>query len=213
MANFVPYNGFSKVILQYAEGFYKMECISAAKEIGFEGVCRLNTESLHPLQEVREMCAADRCGAYGKCWSCPPACGSIEHCTKRLAEYSDGILVQTVGTLADEYDLDGIRTARLLHDRRFRTLVRQIRFSQPDCLPLSAGNCMLCLACTYPARPCRFPKKMLSSMEAYGLLVKEVCERSGLPYYHGKGTISFTSCVLYHHNYIGNSLDRPGKAK
>ena len=173
-----------------------MDVLSAAKEIGFEGVCRLNMASLRPLPEVREMCAADRCGAFGKCWSCPPACGSIEHCASRLAAYTDGVLVQTVGTLADEYDLAGIDAARKLHDRRFRTLARQIRFSQPDCLPLSAGNCTLCLVCTCPDKPCRFPTKRLSSMEAYGLLVSEVCERSGLPYYHGKNTISFTSCVL-----------------
>ena len=176
-----------------------MEYVSAAKDIGFEDVRKLNMGSLVPLREVREMCAADKCGSFGKCWSCPPACGSLEHCAKRLAEYAGGVLVQTVGTLTDAYDLDGIRTARRLHDRRFRTLVRQIRYSQPDCLPLSAGNCMLCEVCTCPDKPCRFPKKRLSSMEAYGLLVSSVCESSGMPYYRGENTITFTSCVLYDH--------------
>lgn len=179
-----------------------MDVFSAAKDIGFEGVCKLNMACLRPLPEVREMCAADRCGAFGKCWSCPPACGSIEHCAKRLATYSDGILVQTVGTLTDEYDLAGINAARRLHGRRFRTLARQLRLLQPDCLPLSSGACTLCLVCTCPDKPCRFPKKQLSSMEAYGLLVSEVCERSGLPYCRGKNTITFISCVLYNFSHI-----------
>ena len=34
-------------------------------------------------------------------------------------------------------------------------------------------------------------------MEAYGLLVSDVCRRSGLGYYYGTGTMTYTSCVLY----------------
>lgn len=33
-------------------------------------------------------------------------------------------------------------------------------------------------------------------MEAAGLMVSEACETAGLPYYHGPGTISYTSCIL-----------------
>ena len=63
-------------------------------------------------------------------------------------------------------------------------------------LPLSAGTCTLCPTCSCPDAPCRHPARALISMEAAGLLVSEVCEAAGIPYYHGKGTISFTSCIL-----------------
>ena len=66
-----------------------------------------------------------------------------------------------------------------------------------ECLPLSAGSCTLCRRCTYPDRPCRFPQRRMASMEAYGLLVSDVCRRSGLGYYYGTGTMTYTSCVLY----------------
>jgi hypothetical protein len=33
-------------------------------------------------------------------------------------------------------------------------------------------------------------------MEAAGLLVSDVCKMSGIPYYHGPGTIAFCSCAL-----------------
>lgn len=46
-------------------------------------------------------------------------------------------------------------------------------------------------------RPCRYPTKRLSSMEAYGLLVSDVCTRSGLAYNYGARTMTYTSCVLY----------------
>ena len=76
------------------------------------------------------------------------------------------------------------------------SLARQARLLFPSCLPLSSGACSLCRKCTYPDRPCRFPGKRLSSMEAYGLLVSDVCQKSGLPYYYGPKTITFTACIL-----------------
>ena len=65
------------------------------------------------------------------------------------------------------------------------------------CLPLTAGSCTLCARCTYPDRPCRYPTKRLSSMEAYGLFVSDICTRSGLAYNYGPRTMTYTSCVLY----------------
>ena len=46
--------------------------------------------------------------------------------------------------------------------------------------PLEAGCCTICAKCTYPDKPCRYPSKRLSSMEAFGLFVSDICARSGL---------------------------------
>lgn len=173
-----------------------MDWIKLARDVGFEAACPLNMESLQVLPQVREMCAADRCHIYGTRWACPPGCGTLEHCRERLERYESGILVQTVGTLADEFDASGIAAAHKTHEVRFTTLARQVRVLLPECLPLSAGTCTRCQVCTYPQKPCRYPGKMLSSMEAYGLLVSDVCRRSGMPYYRGEKTITFTSCIL-----------------
>ena len=63
-------------------------------------------------------------------------------------------------------------------------------------LALGAGCCTQCGECTYPHAPCRFPEKMISSMEAFGILVLEVCQANGLPYYYGSDKIAYTSCFL-----------------
>ncbi len=173
-----------------------MDWLKLARDIGFEDSKELNIESLEVLPEVRKMCSADCCKIYGTRWACPPGCGSIEQCGERIKQYENGILVQTIGTLEDEFDAEGIAKASSKHDERFKLLARQIRTLIPDCLPLSAGTCTRCEVCTYPDKPCRYPKKMLSSMEAYGLLVSDVCTKSDMPYYRGEKTITFTSCVL-----------------
>ena len=114
-----------------------------------------------------------------------------------MAQYRRGIIVQTVGRLEDDFDSAGIADTQRRHGKAFSALARQARCIEPDCLPLTAGTCTLCHKCTWPDRPCRFPQKRLSSMEAYGLLVSDVCLRSGLKYNYGPGTISFTSCILF----------------
>jgi predicted metal-binding protein len=63
-------------------------------------------------------------------------------------------------------------------------------------LSLGSGGCRRCKKCTYPDAPCRFPEKKFASMEAYGMLVTQVCQDNGLDYYYGKGTITYTSCFL-----------------
>ena len=67
----------------------------------------------------------------------------------------------------------------------------------PDLLPLNAGCCTVCKQCTCPDAPCRFPEKAISSMEAYGLLVNQVCTDSGLQYNYGPNTIAYTGCFLF----------------
>jgi len=175
-----------------------MERVSElARQIGFDVTAPLNMAALTVRTEVRDMCAADRCQSYGKNWSCPPACGTLDFCRDRLAAFDRGILVQTVGQLADDFDAEAIGETYLRHKRAFDTLARQTRSLFPSCLPLTAGACTQCRKCTCPDRPCRFPGKRLSSMEAYGLLVSQVCLDCGVAYNHGPGTIAYTSCILF----------------
>lgn len=166
------------------------------EETGFSHWGALNTAALRFRQEVRDMCAAGRCRAYGKCWTCPPYCGTPEDFTARVSGYGRGVLVQTTGVLEDDFDLEGMTAAEALHRERFRKFVRRVREVYPACFPMGAGACTLCDECTCPDAPCRFPELAVSSMEACGLVVSDVCRDSGLGYYYGPGTITYTACVL-----------------
>ena len=168
-----------------------------AEGIGFTHVALLDPRTLIPNPEVRNMCEANTCGQYGRRWSCPPCCGSLESCAERISRFSRGILVQTVGMLEDELDGEGMMEAEHQHKENFLKMNALLSEKQEDILALGAGCCTLCPKCTYPDEPCRFPKRQISSMEAYGLVVLEVCKANNLPYYYGKSTISYTSCFLF----------------
>ena len=172
------------------------EVLALCEEIGFSHFGELSTAALRFLPEVREMCASDRCRNYGRCWTCPPHCGSLEDAAARARLYSRGVLVQSTGEMEDDFDVECIMDTEKLQKQRFHELVRRIRQKHPNCLPMASGACTLCPKCTCPDEPCRFPAEAIPSMEAYGLFVSEVCETSGLPYFYGPQTITFTSCIL-----------------
>jgi hypothetical protein len=81
--------------------------MTLAKENGFSHWAPANLSAFRPLPSVREMCAADRCGQYGKNWACPPRCGSLARAEEEIRRCRSGILVQTTGSLADEFDYQG----------------------------------------------------------------------------------------------------------
>ncbi len=171
-----------------------------ARNRGFSNWGFFPAEKLRFLTEVRDMCVADRCGKFGKTWTCPPACGTLEEITGRARAYSWGILLQTTGQMEDAFDAETLVDAMEKQKENFGTYVKGIRKDYPgeDILPMSSGGCDLCGTCTYPEESCRFPEQAVPSMEAYGLLVTEVCELAGIPYYYGKNTITFSSCILFH---------------
>ena len=97
-----------------------------AAENGFSHWTQMNMAAAVPMAEVRDMCAADRCGRYGHNWACPPGCGSLETAARRIAGYACGILVQTTGTLQDDFDYATIEAVGAAHKRRFADFARQM---------------------------------------------------------------------------------------
>lgn len=174
------------------------DILVSANKLGFSHTGELNTSAMRFLPEVRDMCASDRCHSYGKSWTCPPHCGTLEEISAKAAAYSHGILVQSTGLMEDDFDLECMMETEQLQKSRFFALVQQLWDHNLNVLPLSSGACTVCKICTCPDNPCRFPDKAIPSMEACGLVVSDICKQSELPYYYGPKTMTYTSCILFH---------------
>ena len=172
------------------------ELEKAAGKIGFTHIAPLDPSTIVLKEEVRMMCEANTCGRYNKCWSCPPGCGSLEEFAEQIKGYQHGILVQTVGEIEDSMDFEAMMDAEALHKRHFLQMNEFLRGKYPKTLAIGTGSCTQCKECTYPDAPCRFPDRRVSSMEAYGMLVLEVCKDNHLGYYYGPNTIAYTGCFL-----------------
>ena len=170
--------------------------IEDAINLGFDVAVSINPQTLVAREDVRAMCAEDKCGAYNKNWTCPPAIGTVEACHKRMRQYANGFLVQSVGHMQKAIDSRCYRETEKRHIEKFRMLAESLRKEYPQALCLGAGGCRVCTQCAYPD-PCRYPEKAISSMEGYGLFVTQVCRDAGIPYHHGDKTITFTACILF----------------
>lgn len=176
----------------------EMETLAAlAKEVGFTQAAPLDPATITLKQEVRDMCANNTCGQYGKRWSCPPGCGELEEMRKTIAQYSRGVLVQMVGELEDDFDVETMMETEAAQKENLRALQDKLLEQYPGrVLAIGSGCCKICKTCTYPDAPCRFPDRQIASMEAYGMLVTEVCQANNMKYYYGPGTLAYTSCIL-----------------
>jgi predicted metal-binding protein len=176
------------------------ETLEEVKEMalncGFSHVGALDVDTVRVREEVREACAVNKCHAYDKNWACPPACGTLEECSEKMHKFKKGVLVQTTATLEDSLDYEGMEAAAIEHGKHFVEFSDKIRKLYPNSVLLGAGGCMRCEKCTWPTEPCRFPEKTTSSMEAFGLVVSDVCKDNNLPYYYGPNTLTYTGCVL-----------------
>ena len=174
------------------------EAIGLAEETGLRGRGIFAAKDLKFLEEVRDMCSTNKCGNYGRLWTCPSACGTLDESRSKARQYNWGIILQTTAQMEDEFDGEAIEEAQKTQKERFLEYCARLREKGEDFLPMGSGGCgVKCASCTWPDAPCRFPDQAFTSMEAYGLLVTDVCKSADTPYYYGRNTVTFTSCVLF----------------
>lgn len=175
----------------------EMECLTQeALEHGFSHAGPVDVSTLEPREEVRSMCAAGKCHAYGKNWMCPPACGTVEECAERIKQFDNGLLVQVTAELEDDFDAEAIMEAGARLKTLAESFADKLRERCEKVMLLSAGACAICKTCAYP-EPCRFPDKATSAMEGYALLVTQVCQANGMKYYYGPQTITYHGVILF----------------
>ncbi|MHB0997599.1 MAG: DUF2284 domain-containing protein [Armatimonadota bacterium] len=147
---------------------------------------------------VLASCAANACGKYGRCWTCPPNNGTPEELKSTLAKYSSGILVQNITALEDSWDFEGMTAAMKIHNDMMREVAAKIRSEYPDAdvLTLGCGGCGYCEKCSCPDSPCLFPEQAISSVEGYGMDARLLVQSCGLSYINGADTVSYVGLFL-----------------
>jgi predicted metal-binding protein len=173
-----------------------MDVIARAKELGFDLAGAVAARDIACKRELRDLCNPDACIHYATCWSCPPGAGDFSECEERIAARTEGIVVQTVRhgvSFGDDALLDQIRRS---HNERLDQLAEEVRAHHENALEFSTGGCDLCQPCTYPDAPCSKPQQQRLALSAHGVDVPTLCQRAGLEYAFGDGTIRFIGLVL-----------------
>lgn len=172
------------------------EILAKAESLGINGHGYFEPASIPLRDDVLGMCEQNVCGRYNKTWTCPPANGSLESWREKMPAYRGGMVLQRICQLEDPFDFEGMMAGEEVAKNAFTELQRSFGANNDELLFLSVGGCTLCETCTYPDAPCRLPDLAVPSVESIGILVSELCTLSGIPYYNGEGTITYTGCVL-----------------
>lgn len=174
-----------------------------AEEIQQAGAYRANfigVEEIPFEPAFRKACESNACGMFGRSWMCPPHVGEIDALIAQAKSYSWALVYQTVGTLEDSYDIEGMLEAgQKMNEltQRVRTLVEKSGLCAQATLHLGAGGCRMCERCAKATdEPCRFPEKAVSSLEAYGMSVSQLAELCGMKYINGQDTVTYFGAVL-----------------
>ena len=171
-----------------AYGAYRAEIID---------VSQISTDA-----SFRSLCESNACGNYGKSYMCPPDIGEIETLMKEIRSYQKAMVYQTVGSLEDSYDFEGMMEAgkrqnELAQKLRLLTRENADRMGETEVLHLGAGGCRVCEICgKKTGEPCRFPEKAIGSLEAYGINVSLLAQTAGMRYINGQNTVTYFGAVF-----------------
>ena len=112
--------------------------VQAALNCGAANAALISGGQVVCCESFRDICRANQCGLYGKCWVCPPEIGEIQTLISRVKAYPQGLLYQTIGTLEDSFDIEGMGEAKRKHIRMSYQLeerVKPLLWSAEICRP------------------------------------------------------------------------------
>lgn len=149
---------------------------------------------------VREMCAKNACGQYGKNHMCPPAIKGITEWKKEILSYKNGILLTKVYPLKNKSDFRAMTDGMVDFQKSLAAAREELIKQNPDkkYLFLGAGFCRICKECAMKnGEPCRYPEKAFPSLEACGIDVTSLSKTAGVNYNNGVNTVTYFGAILY----------------
>lgn len=168
------------------------------KALGCDSVGEIPTSEIPFAPSLVQMCEMNHCGCYGKNYACPPHIGNPEDLIKKAKGYEKILVFQKIYPLEDSFDFEGMIAGK----QHFQQLVKEVQGlcmeKLENYLLLGAGACTICETCAVcEQRPCRFPDKMIASLESYCIEVSVLAGRCGMNYINGQNTVTYFGCILY----------------
>ena len=168
-------------------------------KLGTDHAAVINVSEIVLDARFRAMCEANSCGVYGKCWMCPPDAGEIGALMELVRSYRYALVFQKIFPLEDSFDIEGMWEAKAVHHKLCQAVREAVRAQEvTDFLLLGAGKCGICQSCAkLEEKPCRFPDKAYSSLEAHGIDVTKLARSAGMKYTNGANTVTYFGVVLF----------------
>ena len=172
--------------------------VEMALECGAKGAQYLPGSAVITDPVFRRICEGNACGMFGKCYMCPPDIGPLEELTAQIHRFPHAVLYQSIGTLEDSFDFEGMMEAGHTHCMLSQRIRKNLEGKLPGHLHLTGGGCHLCVRCAkLDDQPCRHPEEALSSLEGYGIDVYRTSQATDLKYINGENTVTYFGIILF----------------
>lgn len=173
--------------------------IAVALQCGAAKATIIGQDKIVLSAQFRRICESNQCGGYGKCWKCPPEIGPVEELMAEVRSYSHALLYQSIATIEDSFDIEGMFEAGHQHALLSQKIQSALKpLLHQSSLHLSCGGCHLCETCAKAVgEACRQPDKALSSLEGYGIDVFNTTKSTELKYVNGTNTVTYFGMVLF----------------
>ncbi|NLA53657.1 MAG: DUF2284 domain-containing protein [Clostridiales bacterium] len=172
--------------------------IKLALDCGANNAAGLSVDQVILDEMFADICKSNTCGNYGKCYMCPPDAGDIHEMMETLRTYQLAAMYQTIHSLEDSFDYEGMMEASSRHVQVSQCLEDKLRELKPGpYLHLSVGGCNVCEVCAKRENlPCPYPDRAMPSLEVYGVDVYQTAQNAGLKYVNGQNTVTYFGLVL-----------------
>jgi len=159
----------------------------------------INVDEIPFDENLRSYCELNYCGSYNENYACPPSVGDVKEVISRAKNYKKALIFQTVTRIKDSYDIEGMQEAALKHSEVANLINEDIKMRYDNYLHLTAGGCSICPVCAkVEDKPCRFPEKAISSLEAYCMNVLTLAELCNMKYINGENTVTYFGSFLFY---------------
>jgi predicted metal-binding protein len=170
-----------------------------ARQLGIETCLEFGPELLVPEKRIRKLCLEDKCGNYGKHYTCPPHVGSLGEIKARLKKFQRGVLLQYSKSLDVKNDKEGLKQSKLDFHNRILQLEEFLRNEGiSDVWGMIGGSCELCEVCKAKlSEPCPYPEKARTSLTSLAIDILAFLDKFGLDNKFHPDKITWTGCILF----------------
>ena len=185
--------------MEVGRDIFLQEVTRFARELGIALVQEIDPGMLVPEQWVRNLCEEDKCGNYGKNYTCPPFVGALGEMRDRLANFHRGILFQYTAPVDVKGDRKRVEESKVDFHRKILQLEGFFtRRGIKELWGMIGGSCALCGVChARIEKPCPRPEEARPSLESVGIPIIPLLEALGLDHAFHPDQITWTGCVLF----------------
>lgn len=177
-----------------------MNRVKSAAENFFDDLQQIPFASLSQSEAIKQMCASNTCGSFGKNRTCPPADQTVDTCRSKMSQFDTFMIFYKVYELRSRFDWKGTMLGCSDFQRRLRKLNTRLKTIEPkpEFLIFGAGCCQMCDFCSSGiGERCLKPEAAIVSFETCGIDVMKMMEDNGLNYDNGTNTVTYIGGVCH----------------